>query len=338
MRIPVIVLSGFLGSGKTTLLLKLLDEARSRGLQPGVIMNELGSMDVDGHILNENTGTPVQKLLDGCICCTKRSELAGGIQTICKQNPDVIFIELTGVANPEEIADALTEPKVLGLVSLKQIVTVLDAEHVLEYNSIFQTDLTLLRTLRRQIETADLILVNKSDLVNSPRLDKIDKTVRKLNDTAKLIHTTHSKIDSDLLLGSITQQVRQAIPVVRSRGALKAVPAQNVRSDAETTGDRHEHETLSYSRIKTLTIPISSESPLPSRKQIERFVYQFKDQLLRAKGYIKLDKEPSSSLMQYAGKRLNWSVSDYSGEPYIVFIGIDLNEQLLRMEWKREIG
>src|SRR5688572_21209963 len=114
MRIPVFVLSGFLGSGKTTLLLRLLDEAKTRGLQPGVIMNELGSMDVDGHILNGHSDTAIEKLLDGCVCCSRRSELAGSIQTLTKQNPDVIFIELTGVANPEEIADALTEPQVLG--------------------------------------------------------------------------------------------------------------------------------------------------------------------------------------------------------------------------------
>lgn len=76
MKIPVIMLSGFLGSGKTTLLLSLLKESKRRGLNPGIIMNELGAKDVDGYILQESTGTRVEKLLDGCICCSRKGGAA----------------------------------------------------------------------------------------------------------------------------------------------------------------------------------------------------------------------------------------------------------------------
>ncbi|MGM0881431.1 MAG: CobW family GTP-binding protein [Bacillota bacterium] len=328
MRIPVIVLSGFLGSGKTTLLLRLLDEAKTRGLQPGVIMNELGSMDVDGHILNGHSDMAIEKLLDGCVCCSRRSELAGSIQTLSKQKPDVIFIELTGVANPEEIADALTEPQVLGLVQLKQIVTLLDAEHVLTYNSIFESDLSLLRTLRRQMETADLIIVNKTDLVTAPKLSKIDKVIRKQNDTALVIPAAHGQIDLNLLLATVKKQERQAIPVARSFKMLKAVPAGHHQDKEQTIPEK----TLSFSRVQTMTLPVVSQ---PSRRQIEKFLLKFKDQLLRAKGYIRLKEEKSVMLMQYAGKRITWTESDYTGDSYIVFIGINLNEQQLEAEWNR---
>lgn len=330
MRIPVIVLSGFLGSGKTTLLLRLLDEAKTRGLQPGIIMNELGSMDVDGHILNGHSDTAIEKLLDGCVCCSRRSELAGSIQTLTKQNPDVIFIELTGVANPEEIADALTEPQVLGLVQLKQIVTLLDAEHVLTYNSIFESDLSLLRTLRRQMETADLIIVNKTDLVTASKLSKIDKVIRKQNDTALVISAAHSQIDLNLLLATVKKQERQAIPVARSFKMLKAVPAGHHQDKEQTIPEK----TLSFSRVQTMTLPIVSATQ-PSRRHIEKFLLKFKEQLLRAKGYIRLKEEKSVMLMQYAGKRITWTESGFSGESYIVFIGINLNKQQLEAEWKR---
>ncbi|MBW7459833.1 GTP-binding protein, partial [Paenibacillus sepulcri] len=79
MTIPVMILSGFLGSGKTTLLLRLLEEARIRGIRPGILMNELGKQDVDGNILSEQLGVQVEKLLDGCVCCSKKEELAGSL-------------------------------------------------------------------------------------------------------------------------------------------------------------------------------------------------------------------------------------------------------------------
>lgn len=335
MRIPVIILSGFLGSGKTTLLLRLLDDAKNRGLQPGVIMNEFGSMDVDGHILNGHSDTAVEKLLDGCICCNRRSELAGSIQTLSKQKPDVIFIELTGVANPEEIADALTEPQVLGLVQLKQIVTLLDAEHVLTYNSIFESDLSLLRTLRRQMETADVIVVNKTDLVTAPKLSKIDKAIRKQNETAVVIHATYSEIDLNLLLATVKKQERQAIPVARSFRMLKAVPARHHNSGHhEDKVHTLPEKTLSFSRVQTMTLPVVSATQ-PSRRQIEKFLHKFKEQLLRAKGYIRLKDGMPVMLMQYAGKRITWTESDYTGDSYIVFIGINLNGQQLEAEWNR---
>ncbi|UUZ78801.1 hypothetical protein LJK88_26340 [Paenibacillus sp. P26] len=109
----------------------------------------------------------IQKLLDGCACCSKNSELANGLNKLQQQKPDVIFIELTGVANPEEIADALAEPVLLRSMQLKQIITVLDSENVLDCNSVFSSDKQLVHTLRRQIETADFIIVNKTDLVSS---------------------------------------------------------------------------------------------------------------------------------------------------------------------------
>lgn len=110
MKIPVIILSGFLGSGKTTLLLSLLKESKRRGLNPGVIMNELGAKDVDGYILQESTGTSVEKLLDGCICCSRKEELPRSLTALLVRRPDIIYIELTGVADPDEIAKSLLAP------------------------------------------------------------------------------------------------------------------------------------------------------------------------------------------------------------------------------------
>ena len=93
MKTPVIILSGFLGSGKTTLLLELIKQAYGRQLKPAILMNELGKADVDGRILAEATkDVPLEKLFDGCICCSKKSEINGSLEALLALAPDVIIV------------------------------------------------------------------------------------------------------------------------------------------------------------------------------------------------------------------------------------------------------
>ncbi|BCG58664.1 CobW family GTP-binding protein [Paenibacillus sp. URB8-2] len=212
MRIPVIVLSGFLGSGKTTLLLSLLKESYARGLRPGVLMNELGMQDVDGYILEEQTGAAVEKLLDGCLCCSRKEELGANLELLIERRPDVIYIELTGVANPDEIAQSLLEPYWDSRLSLHSLVTLVDAEHVLDYGSRLSADKQLVRTLRSQLAAAHLIIVNKSDLVEQETLWKIEKLIRKQNASAGIEFTIFSRISLDPLLEGIVSRGAKPLP------------------------------------------------------------------------------------------------------------------------------
>lgn len=335
MSIPVLILSGFLGSGKTTLLLELLAEARSRSLRPGILMNELGKEDVDGQIIGEASQASIAKLLDGCVCCSKKSELTGCMQELLRQNPDLLFVELTGVANPEEVVDALTEPSLLGRVHLKQIVTLLDAENTLEYNSIFASDKDLVRTLRKQMESADLILVNKTDLVDSHTLQKIEKTVRKHNPLAPLLYTQRSKMDPDILLKGIVKApegdkaARQPFRVVQGNSLAAAARLK----EHGHGGTLHHHHDASYSRIQTFTLRPPADYYIQPAK-LEEFLSQWGSRLLRAKGYLAQAASPVRRLFQYAGKRATWSSSSYEGDPYLVLIGMDLEESDVLMEWE----
>ena len=175
MKIPVIILSGFLGSGKTTLLLSMLKESKGRGVQSGVLMNELGKRDVDGYIVQEHMGTSVEKLLDGCVCCSRKEELLDSLLVLINRRPDVIYIELTGVADPEEIEKTLLEASLREKLVLHYTVTMLDAENTLEYNSRLSADKQLIRTMRKQVTTADLIVINKSDLSNPIHYGRLKK-------------------------------------------------------------------------------------------------------------------------------------------------------------------
>ncbi|MEB1806381.1 MAG: GTP-binding protein [Bacillaceae bacterium] len=322
-KIPVFVLSGFLGSGKTTLLLRLLEECSRRQLKPAVLMNELGSTDTDGAIIsNDRKEQVVEKLLDGCICCNKKGEVVASIEKLLLQKPDVIFIELTGVANPEEVADSLTEPQFIDRLSLQQVITLLDAENVLDYNSLFEADRNLVETVKRQTEVADLLIINKIDLVDSARKTKINKTLRKQNNKAEICFTNYSEIDLDPVLNPIQQKrPRQEIRVTFNK------------KSQEGKQEKHEHK-KSYSRIQTISLPI----PQPIRdKEIEKFLKRYKSSILRAKGYIPLIGKSQTFLMQHVVKRTSWEPTTYTGEHYLVVIGIDLNKEELTTQWKKVI-
>jgi G3E family GTPase len=325
-RIPVIIISGFLGSGKTTLLLRLLEETAGRGLRPGVLMNELGKLDVDGLILEEHANASVQKLLDGCVCCSKKGELLGALKSAADQKPDLIVIELTGVANPEEVAETITEPELRDGLYLRQVVTVLDGEHILDYNSIFAADKQLVRTLRRQIEVADRLLLNKTDLIPPAKQAKIEKTIRKYNDRAPLYPTTHSQMDLSPLFSDI-----ESAPSAAAAAQAPKAPKAAIRGVATVV---KQQETKSFSRIQTISLPWERTGGA-TRSRVEKFLRAWEDRLLRSKGYMRFQGDDSVYLMQYAGQRTVWERSRYAGEPYVVFIGLNLDADRLAEQWNR---
>lgn len=331
-RIPVIIISGFLGSGKTTLLLRLLKEIQLRHLQPGILMNELGKQDVDGLLVDEHSGASLEKLLDGCVCCSKKSELILSMKLLLERRPDVILIELTGVANPEEIADAITEPGLIQHLVLNQIVTLLDAENALDYNSVFASDKQLVQTLRRQLEVADHIVVNKTDLVQAPLLQKIQKVIRKHNDRAMITYAAHSLMDLTPILIGI-EKVQNSKPAIQRFQMYQADPSRRQVQSSTRLKENHEHEGYrSFSRVQTLTLTIQSSTSV-TQVDIERFLQRWKDTLLRAKGYLYFTNPNKAFLMQHAGKRTYWEPSSYSGDAYIVMIGIELDTQRVLTEW-----
>lgn len=332
-KVPVIVMSGFLGSGKTTLLIQMLKEAPKFSLTPAVLMNELGKQDVDGNLLQQaSPQLNLTKLLDGCICCTKKSDIGASISKLLLRKPDVILIELTGVANPEEIVDAMTDPSMLPHVYLHQVITVLDAENVLEYNSIFASDRELVHTLRRQMEVADLLILNKADLVTAKQLESIERKIRKYNQQSSLMRTTYSKIDLNVVWGDIKPiEPRSAAPLSFNKGMkMQAVKAKPSTSEAV-------NQPTSFSRIQSISIPIADDAVI-TQKMIERFLANRGTALLRAKGYLLLGAGRSPFLMQFAGKRTSWQPAAFQGTPYLVFIGLDLDVRKLEQDWKRHFS
>jgi G3E family GTPase len=336
MRIPVILLSGFLGSGKTTLLLSLLKESKARGLLTGVVMNELGQRDVDGYIVQEHTGAAVEKLLDGCLCCTRKEELPRILSEQLERRPDAIYIELSGVADPGEIINTIQDSPLRDRLALHYSVALLDAENALGYSSRLSADRQLVRTLRKQLAEADLIIVNKSDLVEAETLWKIEKMARKHNAEAEIVFTHYSEINLVPLLAGIVPRVQHPPALQRVPQAFKGASLHRMHSEDGSVAvkEAHEENNTSFAQVTaiTLTYPHAGTS-VPSKEQLEAFFQKWDSSLLRAKGHVLLSGQEPVQLVQYAGMHTAWEASRYPGLPYVVFIGMNLNEVQLTESW-----
>ncbi|MCD9024561.1 CobW family GTP-binding protein [Cohnella silvisoli] len=337
---PAIVLSGFLGSGKTTLLLRLLEATLHKGLKPAILMNELGKRDVDGIGLNPmGKDLGIQKLLDGCVCCSRKQELAGKLKELLLLKPDIVFIELTGVANPEEVALALSEAELIAKVKLHKVVTVMDAEHVLEYNSWLDTDRQLVRTLRRQIETADLLILNKVDLVKADKLVKIEKEIRKQNASSLLMRAEHSVIDLEPILGGIEAAQGAAVGSrVMRPGRSPLVKKKDSANDTYSATTPETRPAPSFSRISTISLQLPADSSV-TPKEIEKFLGAQGNNLLRAKGFVRIPRKNKVYQLQFAGKRVTWEpAAYYDADSYLVLIGLDWNEQNVTEAWEQLVS
>jgi G3E family GTPase len=182
-RIPVTVLTGFLGSGKTTLLNRILTE--NHGQRIAVIENEFGEIGVDQELVID-AEEEIFELNNGCICCTVRGDLIRilGNLALRREKIDRVVLETTGLANPGPVAQTFfVDDGVRATFALDGIVTLVDARH-------FEQQLRNSEEVHTQIAFADVIVLNKSDLVSSSDLDAIERRVRTMNALAKIIRAS----------------------------------------------------------------------------------------------------------------------------------------------------
>jgi G3E family GTPase len=192
--IPVTVLTGFLGAGKTTLLNRILTE--KHGLKLAVIENEFGEVGVDSQLVI-SSDEELFEMNNGCICCSVRGDLIRILGRLLKRKDrlDGILIETTGLANPAPVAQTFfTDDEMRAAFRLDAIVTVVDARHVLQH--LDSEDESV-----KQIGFADVILLNKMDLVSPADLDSLEARIRRINSVARIHRTKDCSLPLDKVLG-----------------------------------------------------------------------------------------------------------------------------------------
>jgi len=192
-RIPVTVLTGYLGAGKTTLLNRILSE--DHGRKYAVIVNEFGEIGIDNDLIVDSD-EEVFEMNNGCICCTVRGDLIRVIAGLMKRKDkfDQILIETTGLADPAPVAQTFfADEDVQKKAALDSIVTVVDAKH-------FLARLADSKEAEEQVAFADVILLNKTDLVPPADLAAVEQEIRAINPVATIHRTSRCAIDLGLVL------------------------------------------------------------------------------------------------------------------------------------------
>lgn len=271
--VPALVVSGFLGAGKTTLVKHLIADAQEQGLRLAVVSNEFGELGIDRALLQEAGGPGYVELEGGCVCCQLSNELLGTLQNLWETiRPDRVVVETSGVALPFETLMTFWREPLTAWVGESLAVVVVNAEQLAECRD-------LEGTFEQQVSSADLLVLNKLDLVQEEALRSMEKLLGEMAPGAPLIRSIQGQIDTAVVFPSIAG----------SSGFAK--------SARKPHRDSHTHEEF---EAQELSFPkgISPDQLIRQVKQL---------QALRIKGIV--DTLEGPKLVQGVGPRVE--VSDF---------------------------
>ncbi len=292
--IPVTLIGGFLGAGKTTLLNYVLSE--NHGVRAGVLVNDFGAINIDAKLVVGVEGETVN-LANGCVCCTIRDDLVGACLEMLRrpEPPEHLLIEMSGVSDPVPVLNTFLETDLGAVFRLSSIMTVVDAEQLPGLRD------EMGRLARTQIAAADIVVLNKVDLVGRADLAGVKRLVHEIGPGSRILEVTHGRVPLELVF------------------------ADGFRSSAARPGGEspdHDHDTHGHSLSAwdwTNDLPLS----LP---KLRSTLETLPDSVYRCKGIVHLEELPAYRyVLQMVGKRYHLEeTGHWDSEPprsEIVMIG-----------------
>ena len=309
-QLPVTLLAGFLGSGKTTLLNYILKQ--NHGKRIAVIENEFGEISIDSEFII-GADEDIFEMSNGCICCSIRGDLIETLNRLLErqQKFDYILIESTGLASSGPIAQAfLIEDEISKSLFLDGIVTLVDAKHI-------SNNLNEQEVIWEQIAFANVILLNKADLVTEAEMEKLEQQMYQINPTAKVCTTTNAVIDLDQILGIGGFDLKTALETI--------------------TFDTHRHETDETISSVSLSFP-GHVDPARLNLWLQMLLIQEGMNVFRAKGILNVEGSSERYLFQSVYMMFEGQFDKPWGSiaplNKMVFIGQNLNSQRLEESLK----